>query len=81
MKKTECRELLEVIRNVIDVKSTAFLMILLAPEVSYTCDGIKDAVLTASTKIITEQTKITNESAPKNHSHAYHICRAWYNGS
>lgn len=53
MKKTDCRELLEVHRNVIDVKSIAFLMILLAPEVSllpYTCDGVKDAVLTATTK-------------------------------
>ena len=31
----DCRELLEVHRNVIDVESIAFLMILLAPEVSF----------------------------------------------
>ena len=35
MEKTDCRELLEAYRNVIDVESTAFLMILLAPEVSF----------------------------------------------
>ena len=35
MEKTDCRELLEVHRNVIDVESIAFLMILLAPEVSF----------------------------------------------
>ena len=35
VEKTDCRELLEVHRNVIDVKSIAFLMILLAPEVSF----------------------------------------------
>ena len=35
VKKTDCQELLEVHRNVIDVKSIAFLMILLAPEVSF----------------------------------------------
>ena len=53
MEKTDCRELLKVHRNVLDVKSIAFLMILLAPEVSFVtlqCDGIKDAVLTASRK-------------------------------
>ena len=33
--KKDCRELLEVHRNVIDVKSTAFFMILLASEVSF----------------------------------------------
>ena len=35
MEKTECQELLEVHRNVIDVKWIAFLMILLASEVSF----------------------------------------------
>ena len=35
VEKTECRKLLEVHRNVIDVESIAFLMILLAPEVSF----------------------------------------------
>ena len=35
MEKTDCRELLEVHRNVIDVESITFLMILLAPEVSF----------------------------------------------
>ena len=35
MEKTDCRELPEAYRNVIDVESTAFLMILLAPEVSF----------------------------------------------
>ena len=35
MEKTDCRELLELHRNVIDVESIAFLMILLAPEVSF----------------------------------------------
>ena len=35
MEKTDCRELLEVHRNVIDVKSIAFLVILLAPEDSF----------------------------------------------
>ena len=35
MEKTDCWELLEVHRNVIDVKSIAFLMILLAPEDSF----------------------------------------------
>ena len=35
MEKTDCRELLEVHRNAIDVESIAFLMILLAPEVSF----------------------------------------------
>ena len=35
MEKTDCREPLEVHRNVIDVESIAFLMILLAPEVSF----------------------------------------------
>ena len=35
MEKTDCRELLEVNGNVIDVKSIAFLMILLASEVSF----------------------------------------------
>ena len=35
MEKTDCRELLEVHRNVIDVESIAFLMILLAPENSF----------------------------------------------
>ena len=42
VEKMDSRELLEVHRNVIDVKSIAFLMILLAPEDSFvnTCDGI-----------------------------------------
>ena len=35
MEKTDCREPLEVHRNVIDVESIVFLMILLAPEVSF----------------------------------------------
>ena len=35
VEKTDCWELLEVDRNVFNVKSTAFLMILLAPEVSF----------------------------------------------
>ena len=35
VEKTDCRDLLEVHRNVIDVESTAFLMILLAPKVSF----------------------------------------------
>ena len=35
MEKTDCRELLKVHRNVIDVKSIAFLVILLAPEDSF----------------------------------------------
>ena len=35
VEKMDCRELLEVHRNVIDVESIAFLMILLAPEVSF----------------------------------------------
>ena len=35
VEKTDCRELFEVHRNVIDVKSIAFLMILLAPEDSF----------------------------------------------
>ena len=35
MENTDCRELLEVHRNVIDVESIAFLMILFAPEVSF----------------------------------------------
>ena len=35
MGKTDCRELLEVHRNVIDVKSIAFLVILLVPEDSF----------------------------------------------
>ena len=56
VEKTDCREPLEVHRNVIDVKSVVFLMILWAPAkfllLPYTCDGgIKDAVLTASTEI------------------------------
>ena len=36
VEKTDCREQLEVDRDVIDVKSIAFLMILLAPEGSVT---------------------------------------------
>ena len=35
VEKTDCRELLKVHRNVIDVKSIAFLVILLAPEDSF----------------------------------------------
>ena len=54
MEKTDYRELLEVHRNVIDVKSIAFLMILLALEVSFVnfhMRSVKDSVLTASTKM------------------------------
>ena len=45
----DCQEPPEVHRNVIDVKSIVFLMILLTPVVSFVtlhmtyCDGIKDA--------------------------------------
>ena len=35
MEKTDCRELLEVHRNVIDIEPIEFLMILLAPAVSF----------------------------------------------
>ena len=52
VKKTDCQELLEVHQNVIYVKSIAFLMIFLAPEVSFVILHMrwhKNSVLTAST--------------------------------
>ena len=66
VEKTDCRELLEVHRNVIDFKSIAFLMILLAPEDSFVTlhmPSQKDAVLTASTKKTLLVSPVTNQNA------------------
>ena len=68
MEKTDCRELLEVHRNVIDVESIAFLMILLAPEVSFVTLHMrwhKGCFPKASTKIgsaenVTERGEVSN---------------------
>ena len=55
MEKIDCRELLKVHQNVTDVKSNAFLMTFLLPEVSFVT--LKDAVLTTFTTMLNTKLK------------------------